>query len=190
MLGGDADRARDATQETAVRFLRQLPGFRGDSQLRTWSLGIAINVVRELRRAGHRDGPLPEEMGIVTDGRRASPAGPDESVEMNERRDILRATLADLPDRQREAVVLRNCRTSCSPGKTRNKTPRPSRRSECCDPVKLAAATSETLGENRGFRRPDPSIGSMDERQRTSNLCLSSGEQLGIGAHHRTHVRS
>ena len=40
-LLADADVARDATQETAVRFLRQLPGFRGDSQLRTWSLGIA-----------------------------------------------------------------------------------------------------------------------------------------------------
>ena len=107
LLGGDADRARDATQETAARFLRQLPGFRGDSQLRTWSLGIAINVVRELRRAGHRDGPLPEEVGVVTDGRRSAPAGPDEVVESNERRDVLRATLADLPDRQREAVVLR-----------------------------------------------------------------------------------
>ena len=29
-----------------MRFLRQLPGFRGESQIRTWSLGIAINVVR------------------------------------------------------------------------------------------------------------------------------------------------
>lgn len=107
LLGGDADRARDATQETAVRFLRQLPGFRGESQLRTWSLGIAINVVRELRRAGDRDGPLPDEVGVITDGRRPGAAGPEEVAETNEWRDILRATLADLPDRQREAVVLR-----------------------------------------------------------------------------------
>jgi RNA polymerase sigma-70 factor (ECF subfamily) len=106
LLGGDAERARDATQETALRFLRQLPGFRGESQIRTWSLGIAINVVREMRRARRGDSVLPEEPG-VTDGRRAVPGGPEEAVEASERRDVLRATLADLPDRQREAVVLR-----------------------------------------------------------------------------------
>ncbi len=104
LLGGDSERARDATQETAVRFLRQLAGFRGESQLRTWSLGIAINVVRELRRSRCREASLPDE---VADGRRLEAAGPDEVMETNERRDLLRATLADLPDRQREAVVLR-----------------------------------------------------------------------------------
>src|SRR2546422_10479889 len=49
-LLGDVERAREATQETALRFLRQLPLFRGESQLRTWAFGIAINVARELRR--------------------------------------------------------------------------------------------------------------------------------------------
>src|SRR3954469_17738185 len=44
----DADLAADATQETGLRFLRQLNQFRGESQLQTWSLGIALNVVREL----------------------------------------------------------------------------------------------------------------------------------------------
>ena len=107
LLGGDAERARDATQETAVRFLRQLPGFRGESQLRTWSLGIAINVVRELRRSGDRAGPLADDVAVAADGRRPAAAGPDEAVEAIERRDALHATLADLPDRQREAVVLR-----------------------------------------------------------------------------------
>src|SRR4051794_41948083 len=59
-LLADADLARDAAQETAVRFLRQLPGFRGDSQLRTWSLGIALNVVREMKRRRGRERPLVE----------------------------------------------------------------------------------------------------------------------------------
>lgn len=106
LLAGDADRARDATQETAVRFLRKLPGFRGESQVRTWSLGIAINVVREMRRSTRSHGTLPDELGAA-DGRRPIAAGPDQAVETNERRDMLRSTLADLPDRQREAVVLR-----------------------------------------------------------------------------------
>jgi hypothetical protein len=50
-LLGDVERAREATQETAARFLRQLSQFRGESQVRTWALGIAINVAREMRRS-------------------------------------------------------------------------------------------------------------------------------------------
>jgi RNA polymerase sigma-70 factor (ECF subfamily) len=46
----DSELAADAMQETGLRLLRQLPTFRGDSQLQTWSLGIALNVTRELRR--------------------------------------------------------------------------------------------------------------------------------------------
>ena len=106
LLAGDAERARDATQETAVRFLRQLPGFRGESHVRTWSLGIAINVVREMRRSRYVESPLPEEPG-VGDGRRPGAAGPDEVVESRERQDMLRLTVANLPERQREAIVLR-----------------------------------------------------------------------------------
>ena len=107
LLAGDVERARDAAQETGLRFLRQLPGFRGESQIRTWSLGIAINVVREMRRSGRGESPLPDEPGVA-DGRRPVEAGPEESVETQERRDVLRETLAGLPDRQREAVVLRS----------------------------------------------------------------------------------
>jgi RNA polymerase sigma-70 factor (ECF subfamily) len=101
----DVEKARDATQETALRFLRQLPGFRGDSQLRTWSLGIAINVVREMRRSAKPMRMLDEdpEAGGETDGL-PSPANLAETAEQREN---LRATLNDLPDRQREAVVLR-----------------------------------------------------------------------------------
>src|SRR5207244_118795 len=62
-LLADADLARDATQETAVRFLRQLPG-------------------------DHGGRPLAD-------------------AERSEERDRLRSVLADLPDRQREAIVLR-----------------------------------------------------------------------------------
>jgi len=61
----DPEKARDATQETAVRFLRQLPGFRGESQIRTWSLGIAINVVREIRRTARPDANLDDVDGAL-----------------------------------------------------------------------------------------------------------------------------
>src|SRR3954466_4502567 len=54
-LLGDAENAREATQETALRFLKRLPGFEGRREIRTWSLGIAINVAREIRRQKKRD---------------------------------------------------------------------------------------------------------------------------------------
>ena len=46
----DGALAREATQETAMRFLRGLPTFRGESRLSTWAIGIAMNVAREMRR--------------------------------------------------------------------------------------------------------------------------------------------
>jgi len=111
-LLGDVDKARDATQETAVRFLRQLPLFRGESQLRTWALGIAINVAREMRRSPHVRAGAVEDWDAIGDsatGRRgpAQRPSPEMAAELAEQRDRLRAVLADLPERQREAVVLR-----------------------------------------------------------------------------------
>jgi RNA polymerase sigma-70 factor, ECF subfamily len=98
----DAELARDATQETALRFLKQLPAFRGESQLRTWSLGIAINVCRELRR---RDRPV-DAMRLV-ESQRVGEAGPDEAAESAETLTRIRTMLNDLPERQRETVMLR-----------------------------------------------------------------------------------
>ena len=101
----DPEKARDATQETAVRFLRQLPGFRGESQIRTWSLGIAINVVREIRRTARPDANLDDVDGALLQDE--SQQSPGEMAEQAERRENLHAALDGLPDRQREAVVLR-----------------------------------------------------------------------------------
>lgn len=112
-LLGCPDRARDAAQETGLRFLKALPAFRGDSQLQTWSLGIALNVVREMRR---RDRPVPMEgqdhLLRLHAERHDSPdpghgRAPHASAELAEDRERLQAVLADLPDRQREAIVLR-----------------------------------------------------------------------------------
>jgi RNA polymerase sigma-70 factor (ECF subfamily) len=102
----DAELARDATQETALRFLRQLDGFRGESQLRTWSLSIAVNVVREMRR---KRGAMSAGDDLDLDQlapERSSGNSPDR-LEQQESRDLLRATLHELPDRQREVITLR-----------------------------------------------------------------------------------
>jgi RNA polymerase sigma-70 factor (ECF subfamily) len=107
----DADEARDATQETALRFLRQLPSFRGDSRLRTWSLSIALNVVREIkrkRRAASDDAgrlySAPEHT-CGEHGRTGS--GGLDALETSESQQMLHSNLDQLSERQREALVLR-----------------------------------------------------------------------------------
>lgn len=96
----DAEGARDATQETALRVLRLLPQFRGESSITTWSMGIAINVVREMRRKRRPEfGEVPDVAG---DG-----GTPDDAASLTEQQKVLRAAMSDLSDRQREAVVCR-----------------------------------------------------------------------------------
>lgn len=109
-LLGDADTAREATQESALRFLRQLPLFRGESSVRTWALGIAINVAREMRRSQRASTGVAEwdELVVSPDyGKQRMHPPPDVAAELTEQRDRLRAVLDQLPERQREAVVLR-----------------------------------------------------------------------------------
>lgn len=98
-LLGNAESAREATQETALRFLRQLPLFEGRSEIRTWSLGIAINVVREMRREKEQD--------ALTIDPPAHGNGPDGEIEQRERAQIVNRVIDSLPERQREAVMLR-----------------------------------------------------------------------------------
>lgn len=101
-LLGDAGQAREATQETALRFLRDLPRFAGKSQLKTWAIGIALNVAREMRREKHA--LRSHDRSIKPP---SPPLGPLALAELSEQCDFLRRMLAELPDRQREALLLR-----------------------------------------------------------------------------------
>lgn len=50
-LERDTEAVADLTQETLVKVLRGLAGFRGDARLRTWAFAIARNVVRDHQRS-------------------------------------------------------------------------------------------------------------------------------------------
>ncbi len=67
-------------------------------------MGIAINVVRESRRTTGRSRQPGED---VVEAQPSPADGPEEAASLREQRDTVRALLAQLPDRQREAVVLR-----------------------------------------------------------------------------------
>jgi RNA polymerase sigma-70 factor, ECF subfamily len=112
---GDPEAARDATQETALRFLRTLSSFRGQSSITTWSLGIVLNVVREMRRTrkfealNETENQLAAERSSAGFPSRSNTSGgsPLDSASMSESSDTMHALLNDLPDRQRQALVLR-----------------------------------------------------------------------------------
>lgn len=98
----DPELARDAAQETALRVLRLIPDFRGESSFSTWSMGIAINVVREMRRKRRPDlpGDLPDVAGDTS-------SGPEEQVTQSELKGVVASALEKLSDRQREVIVCR-----------------------------------------------------------------------------------
>ena len=91
--GGEAE-AQEGVQETWVRAIRGLSGFRGQSSLKTWLAGIAIRWSREDARRRGRLVALPDE---------APAAGP--FPDRVERVDLERA-LAALPDGYREVLIL------------------------------------------------------------------------------------
>jgi RNA polymerase sigma-70 factor (ECF subfamily) len=101
----DRDDARDAVQETALRFVRDLHKFQSNSSIMTWSMGIAINVTREMRRKNRATESMENNEPIAAMPRIAR--SPNESAVLNESRDLLRASISDLPERQREALLLR-----------------------------------------------------------------------------------
>lgn len=92
--------AQDAVQNTMVKVMRALPGERRQMQLKPWLYRIAHNEAVELRRRERPVEELPvtaEDMGPLT----------DERAEENGRLRTLLADIADLPERQRASLVMR-----------------------------------------------------------------------------------
>ena len=84
--------------------MKQLPNFRGESQLQTWTLGIALNVVRELRRKRSPES-LESDSELAELATERSSVGL--KIENAEEQSQMRQMLDTLPDRQREALTLR-----------------------------------------------------------------------------------
>jgi RNA polymerase sigma factor (sigma-70 family) len=92
--------AQDAVQNTMIKAMRALPGERRAMQLKPWLYRIAHNEAIELRR---RERPV-EELPVTVDDVGALT---DERAEENGRLRTLLADIADLPERQRASLVLR-----------------------------------------------------------------------------------
>lgn len=100
LLGGSAARAEaeDAVQETWIRAIRALDGFRWESAFSTWLTGIGLNCARELLRKRKRRNETSTD-GLLELLEGGSP--PD-----TERRLDLEEAIAELPDGYRTVLVL------------------------------------------------------------------------------------
>lgn len=95
---GDRDRAEDLAQETFARAVAAPP-----DNPRPWLFAVALNLVREDGRRALRQGRRLE----LLRGDDPSPQGPAEDFDRNERSAAVRAALATLSERDREALLLK-----------------------------------------------------------------------------------
>jgi RNA polymerase sigma-70 factor (ECF subfamily) len=106
-LGNKSD-AEDLAQEVFLRIYRSRARYEPAAKFTTWLYRVAanacLNEVRDRRRRPTFAAAALDEPGApATDGRAASPV---EEAERSELREQVRAALAELPERQRMALLL------------------------------------------------------------------------------------
>jgi RNA polymerase sigma-70 factor (ECF subfamily) len=107
VLTGNPWDADDLAQETFLVLARQGERFEGRSSLYTWLYGILLNLERRRRRQnGTRRRKLRVLWGNDPTSERTSPPA-ETSIEVSEWKRSLWSAVAQLPDGQRQALVLR-----------------------------------------------------------------------------------
>jgi RNA polymerase sigma-70 factor (ECF subfamily) len=104
LLDDPAD-ADDAAQETFIAAAAGLDVFRGDSKIKTWLFGIAINICRAQQRKRVRRNRLLGALKAVT-RLQSRPRSPEELAARGETSERLRAAVAALDEKHRVPVVL------------------------------------------------------------------------------------
>jgi RNA polymerase sigma-70 factor (ECF subfamily) len=106
-LTGNEEDARDVVQDSYLRAYRGIRRFRGEAQFSTWLYRITANCASTTiqRRARNRHDDLDEDL-MLADER--PDTDPQMHAEGQLERDRVAAAVADLPDRLRAVVVLRD----------------------------------------------------------------------------------
>lgn len=109
----DRAEAEDVTQETMLRLWRAAPDWRrGAAQPKTWAYRVATNLCTDRLRARRRRAGAPlDSVAEPADPSRSARAGLIEADRMR----ALGAALDQLPERQRQAVVLRHIEGMTNP---------------------------------------------------------------------------
>jgi len=114
MVNGDREEAEDVTQETFIKAYRSLDSFRGQASFSTWLYKIATNLCIDRARGKKRrpqqafslDEPMDkdeEKGGREIPDSRYEPA---QDVERDEMRKVVRETVAAMPEKMRQVLIL------------------------------------------------------------------------------------
>lgn len=99
-LAGDAELARDFTQETFIRAFERIATFRGESRLSTWlhaiATTVALNGLRKVKRFRTRETGIEAADGVAGGTRTAEP----------DLKSRLRDAIDALPPKYRTVVVM------------------------------------------------------------------------------------
>ena len=111
-LAGHRNDAEDLTQEVFVRVVRMVAAYKDDGRFEAWLFRIAANLARDRIRRSRR---MPPRLLTDSDDSAEDPlldvahdASPAEPLERAEDVDRLNAALEQLPDAEREIIMLRH----------------------------------------------------------------------------------
>jgi RNA polymerase sigma factor (sigma-70 family) len=102
-LTGDPDLAADVAQETFIRLVERHPDER---QLRGWLFRVATNLVRDTSRVQRRRLELLQQSADPP-GSAGNGLDPERTLEVKERRQVVRAALETLSLRDRTLLLMR-----------------------------------------------------------------------------------
>jgi RNA polymerase sigma-70 factor (ECF subfamily) len=105
---GKHDEAEDLTQEIFLKVFKSLDKFNRDADFSTWLSSVARNYCIDRYRASKREREVVVEDLVAFDLAPASSGNPYRALEDQDRSSLLRRGLDLLPDKLREAVVLRD----------------------------------------------------------------------------------
>lgn len=113
LLSGDRAEAEDVAQETMLRLWKVAPDWRqGETKVTTWAYRVATNLCIDRQRSRSRRRQM-----ALDDAPEVADGGPGAEGQLQEadRMAALEKALAELPDRQRQAVVLRHLEGMTNP---------------------------------------------------------------------------
>lgn len=110
---GNREDAMDASQEVFLRVFRFLPGFQEESGFSTWIYRIGVNVCKDMLAKRAKRGELSLELPDEEEDYRTTEVAdsrydPEAIVEQADLRESLAEAIGQLPQQQREMIVLRD----------------------------------------------------------------------------------
>jgi RNA polymerase sigma-70 factor (ECF subfamily) len=114
MTNGDREEAEDITQEAFIKAYRNLDSFRGQASFSTWLYKIATNLCIDRARTKKRrpqqayslDEPFDKEDDAGGREIADSRFEPSKGVERDELRTLVRQTVAEMPEKQRQVLIM------------------------------------------------------------------------------------